>query len=205
MLECNDCGYANKDNQIECKRCFSKKLGDRGRLIICEDCGTGQSDNSLKFCQKCGSLSLVWGYREVKPVEVQEAEAALKAAEDRELALETLRRTITESGSYLSVEVMTTPSHPTKSVEKICGVICKMQRVSPKVFTLQSDQSKIDDAMNEAIVQIKIEAVMLGANAVIGLQANFESSQRVAGMSGNSFSVADTRIYLAGTAVVASA
>lgn len=173
-----------------------------GKLICCEECGFEQSNNGVKKCENCDSSNLAWGVAREEQERDEKARVSFKEALAREQELEAARQNFTESARNLKIDVLTTPSHPTKSVREIYGVISAMQTVNPKALSLKTDEMKLKAAMQEALDQIKVEAAMLGANAVIGLQTHFQVSQRTAGMAGNSFSANTTQVYLVGTAVL---
>jgi uncharacterized protein YbjQ (UPF0145 family) len=146
VIECKDCGYVNKDNQIECKRCFSRKLGD----------------------------------------------ATLRAQSEVD---ENIRKDVLSRAEL--VTVLTVHSPKTLEVAEELGMV--FGNSSKQAFWGLSAQSdRLSRAYEDALMMLKYEAALLGANAIVGVTFALNNST---GSSATLLAGSSEAVMLLGTAV----
>lgn len=223
---CPECSEAIEENQRFCGHCshelFSLKTGksddsiEETPIFVCADCNAGFMQKQT-YCLRCGSAEVEITPEGLAKLESDKQLASSKAASgnvtwDRKiLAVKQARTKIEElsavrqefyfSPEIPSVEIVTTPSHPTREILEVIGLVSGVSGATQGLFSFRSQQDLYEKAIEEAKFELAVSAVAIQANAVIGVQVIVNSNNPGSStLAGGGMKSTET-VALIGTAV----
>lgn len=176
--------------------------------MFCLSCGYEDARTSVGGgCFDCGSAKLVSNDEgeAIREIAEREREIAEKERNEPKSAYEQVVRQRAEEAERLiqqssAIEVLSIDTYPGRDVKKVLGTICGIgDRQTNGLFSFKTEKAIYEKGFESAMSALKISAFKLGANAVLGMQININTSSPVSSAAGSTKGV-DT-VTLIGTAV----
>jgi uncharacterized protein YbjQ (UPF0145 family) len=205
MKKCANCWISYSESSTTCTNCGSSET-----IKSAEQMNAEQRSAELRLQQEASEKEqkrqeyaewLLAKDARDKQIEIWRGEYEV-AERKRALQLSVDELKSVTSEFLAKIEVLTLPSHPTRAVSKVLGLVKGVGKIQGGVFSLRNQQTIYDGSFESAQQELILDAASMGANAILGVMSMVNSNSPTASVITGGTPKSEETVILYGTAVV---